>query len=404
MVEERALSSSSTKPVIPIAPWAAGIRVSALQEMLSNSRPVLSFALGLPAPELFPTGEIGQATSAVLGDGKAALQYGPPSEELREHIVEIMRWRGVSCYASEIFLTSGAQQGLSLLAKLLIGPGSSVICENFAYTGFLQAIEPMTPKIRTVETDLSTGIDVGALESLLLSNIGLSVLYINPDGHNPLGLSVGPDKRLRLANLASAGSLTIVEDDPYGLLQYDKLAPPVKALEPHRVLYVGSFSKILSPALRVGWLVVPESLHLALANIKEGSDLNTATFSQRVVCKYLTYGTLRKHICNLTNVYRRRRDLMLCTLARILPPGSQWTSPSGGVFVWVELPEPYDAVLLLERALTEQGIAFFPGTAFSVRIGYERARRSLRLNFSHCTEDQIEDGLTRIGRILSDWS
>lgn len=389
-------------PGIAIAPWAEHIRLSPLQDMLTKFRPALSFALGLPSPELFPVEDIGRAAAAVLADDELALQYGPAPIELREHVVEIMRWRGVSCKASEVFITSGAQQGLSLLAKLLTGPGGSVACEKFAYTGFLQAIEPMSPKLYAIDTDLFAGISVDALEALIAGGVRPSFLYINPTGHNPLGLTLAPETHGRLADL-SRKCLTIVEDDAYGFLQYDNVSPALKASEPNRVIYVGSFSKILSPALRAGWIIVPENLHLALANIKEGSDINTVTFSQRVVCRYLEAGTLREHIRMLVAAYRRRRDIMLEALARILPPGSRWTKCSAGVFVWVELPEPYDTTRLLERALAEYGIAFVPGTAFSVASGHDRARRCLRLNFSHCREHQIGEGLASIGRILSDW-
>jgi 2-aminoadipate transaminase len=395
--------TQTTPAEICLARWARSIRTSPLQTMLTKCRPAISFALGLPGPELLPAEQLSVAAAAVLASGPGALQYGPPSEELRHQIVEIMRWRGVECKASEVFLTSGAQQGLSILAKLLIGPRGRVVCEKYVYTGFLQAIEPMMPEVHTIETDAWSGPDIDGLEALLTRVADPGFLYINATGHNPLSLTLGGEARIRLVKL-SARALTIVEDDPYGLLQYEGDSAALKSASPSSIIYVGSFSKILSPALRVGWLVAPEHLHTALASIKEGSDINTGTFSQRVACRFIASGGLREHVSKLACAYRRRRDFMLDALARTLPSGSRWTTPSAGIFIWVELPEPYDAVELLDRALSEHGVAFLPGVAFCAKdSAHESARRSLRLNFSHCTEDQIEEGMRRIAVILRDW-
>jgi 2-aminoadipate transaminase len=396
------LMTQTTAAEIGLAPWTQSISTSALQTMLTKCRPAISFALGLPSPELLPAEQLSLAARAVLASEPEALQYGPPSEELRHQIVEIMRWRGVECKASEVFLTSGAQQGLSVLAKLLIGPRGHVICEKYVYTGFLQAIEPMMPEVHTIDTDPWSGPDIDGLQALLAGVTNPGFLYVNSTGHNPLGLTLRCEARNRLAKLAS--TLTIVEDDPYGLLQYEGDSPALKAARPSRIIYVGSFSKILSPALRIGWLVAPENLHTALASIKEGSDINTGTFSQRVACRFIASGGLREHVSNLAYAYRCRRNLMLNALAQILPSGSRWTTPSAGFFLWVELPEPYDTVELLERALREHGVAFLPGAAFcAANNAPETARRSLRLNFSHCAENQIQDGIGRIGAIIKNW-
>lgn len=371
--------------------------------MLTKCRPRLSFALGLPDPDLLPACEIADAAASVLREDGSALQYGPPSEELKSFVVDIMSWRGVTCTSADVFLTSGAQQALDILCRLFVTPGAPVICEHYVYTGFRQAIDLMAPVVHSVHTDLRTGVDVKGVANLLSAGLARSCLYINTDGHNPLGVSIEMQKRTELAELAAGSGLMIIEDDVYGLLQYDAQFVPVSALNREHVLYVGSFSKILSPSLRVGWLLAPPKYHTALAAIKEACDINTATFSQRVVCRYLRGGQLRAHVSNLTKAYRKRRDAMVDMLAHAFPRGSVYTCPSSGVFVWVELPPPFDSTRLLSRALAEEGIAFLPGTAFSAGGAGCADRRCLRLNFSHCREDQIKYGVMRLGHMLDCW-
>jgi 2-aminoadipate transaminase len=246
-----------------LAQWARSINRSMMQKMLSlTSRPgILSFALGLPAPELFPQDTFARAVAEVLSADPKALQYGPPFQPLKKHIVDLMAQRGVTCREEQIFLTAGAQQGMSLLARLFLDPGAQVLTEEAIYPGFRQVIEPFQPRIVTAPSDRESGMDVEAVESLLSSGARPAFIYAISDGHNPLAVSLSLEKRHALVELARKYEVPIVEDDAYGFLYYEeKPAAPMRALDDDWVFYVGSFSKILAPSLRVGWLVVPETL------------------------------------------------------------------------------------------------------------------------------------------------
>jgi 2-aminoadipate transaminase len=384
-----------------LAEWARRSGTSALQTMLSvGTRPgTISLALGLPAPELFPTAEYGRASAAVLSENPNALQYSPPHAPLQVQVAALMAQRGVAFAPEQVFLTAGAQQGLSLLARLLLEPGGEVIAETLCYTGFQQAVEPFSPRLLTVPTDPETGMDVDAVEALLAGGARPAFIYTVPDGHNPLAVSMPQEKRVRLAELARRYGVPIVEDDPYGLLAYDgPPAHPLRALEREWVFYVGSFSKVLAPALRLGWLMVPEHLVPLLAIAKEASDINTATFSQRAASRYLEGGYLPGHLSMLRREYRRRRDAMIAALEKHFPAGARWRRPAAGVFVWVELPEGVDAGEVLRVAL-EQGVAFVPGHAFAAD-GSRTGSNCMRLNFSHSTPEMIDEAVARLGRAL----
>jgi 2-aminoadipate transaminase len=373
-----------------------------LQEMLSAaSRPgILSLALGLPASELFPAEAYGAAAASVLASDRGALQYGPPSQRLKTHVVELMARRGVRCREEQVFLTAGAQQGLSLLTRLLLEPGGKILTEEMSYPGFQQVIEPFQPELLTVPTDPETGMDVEAVAELLRGGERPAFIYTVTDGHNPLAVSMSRAKRARLVELAGEYGVPVVEDDPYGFLYYDETyGVPLRALEEEWVCYVGSFSKILAPALRVGWLVVPETMTPQLSIIKESSDIDTATFSQRAVTAYLDAGHLAGHLAGLRREYGRRRDAMLGSLGQHFPRAARWQKPACGVFVWVELPGEVETGALLKKAVETEQVAFIPGQAFWVGRRAP-ATNCLRLNFSHNPPDRIEEGVRRLARVL----
>jgi 2-aminoadipate transaminase len=389
---------------ISLATWTPGIRHSELQEMLViASRPgILSFALGLPAPELFPVAQFAEATTQVLLNDGRALQYGPPFGPLKSHIVSLMSQRNVICSEEEIFLTSGAQQGLNLLVRLLLNPGGQVLLEEFAYTGFQQVIEPYEPQVLTVSTNPETGMDIDGVAALLRDGARPAFIYTVSDGHNPMAVSLSADKRASLVELARCYNVPIIEDDPYGFLFYeDKMAPPMKALSEDHVLYVGSFSKILAPGVRVGWIVAPASLLDKLAVLKEATDINTSTFSQRSVSAYLDGGYLPTHLQMLRREYGARRDAMLHAISKHFPRASRSMKPTGGVFIWVELPETIDTTKLLKAALEKERVAFIPGAAFAVGTVLA-ANHCMRLNFSNCSVSLIEDGIARLGRVMKE--
>jgi len=384
-----------------LAGWAQGLERSALQEMLvAASRPgIISFALGLPAVELFPAAALAEAAERVLSVDTSALQYSPPLQSLKQHVRELMKRRGVNCREEQIFLTAGAQQGMSLLSRLLLEPGGSVVTEELIYTGFQQVLAPFRPQVLTVSTDAETGMDVDAVEQCLSGGVRPKFIYAITDGHNPLSVRLHPSKRARLVELAERYRVPIIEDDAYGFLCYENPLPPLRALSERWVFYVGSFSKILAPALRVGWLVVPEELILPLSVIKESTDIDAAPLSQRIINAYLDTGQLPAQIDTLRTQYGLRRDVMLRALAENFPDAAGWTKPDCGFFVWVELPPTVDVDELFRSAIEDEHVAFIPGHAFSVN-NKRPDTPSIRLNFSHPTAARIEEGIPRLARAL----
>lgn len=386
---------------LSLAGWTHSIKRSALQDMLvASARPgILSFALGLPAAELFPAADYSEAVVRVLADDPRALQYGPPFQPLKRHVVSLMARRGVACREEQVFLTAGAQQGLNLLARLLLEPGDKVVVEEMAYPGCQQVLRASQADILTVPTDFRTGLDVEAVARLLESGERPALLYAVSDGHNPLAVSMSREKRLRLVELARAYRMPIVEDDPYGFLNYELPTPPLRAFDEQWVLYVGTFSKIMAPALRTGWVVVPESLVPHLAIIKEATDIDMAPLSQRAISAYLDAGLLPAHLDNLRQQYRLRRDAMLGALRAHFPAEARWETPTSGLFIWVELPEQADTGRLLKAAIETEQVAFIPGHAFCVNDERPATNR-MRLNFSNSSVERIEDGIRRLARVI----
>ncbi len=390
-----------TADEIQLADWTRTMKRSVLREMLAVvSRPgILSFAGGLPAPELFPVQQYADAAAKVLAEDPCALQYGPPYQPLKAHIQRLMAQRGVDCTEEQIFLTTGAQQGLDVLTRLLLNPRGQVIIEEMVYTGVQQVIAPFQPEILTVPTDLETGMDVDAVEGLLVGGARPAFIYAITDAHNPLGVSMSTQKRVRLVELARHYGVPIIEDDPYGFLCYGREAdPPMRALDSQWLFYLGSFSKILAPALRTGWMVAPEALIPKLTVIKEAADLETSAFMQRSISAYLDTGHLPSHLIELCEGYGARRDTMLRALETHFPAEARWTKPTSGMFIWVELPEVIDTRELLQRAVDEEQVAFIPGHAFCA--GSHQAPHTMRLNFSNATPEQIEEGIERLGRVI----
>ncbi len=384
-----------------LAEWTNTMQRSVLRQMLAVvSRPgILSFAGGLPAPDLFPTADYAAALAHVLQTDRGALQYGPPFMPLKRHIVRLMAERDVDCSVEHVFLTTGAQQALDVLTRLLLDSGGQVMLEEMIYTGIRQVVAPRQAEILSVGTDLETGIEVDDVVAHLESGARPAFLYVIPDAHNPLGVSLSQEKRRRLVEVAAAYNLPIIEDDPYGFLSYDgRCLPPLRAYNDEQVFYVGSFSKVMAPALRLGWLIAPESLMSKLTVVKEAGDLESSALTQRAVSAYLDAGHLPAHIERLRDEYRTRRDVMLTAISRHFPPYVTWTTPRAGMFIWVTLPEQVDAAALLEVAVERERVAFIPGHAFGPPGA--SSRNHMRLNFSNCCLADIEDGIERLGRVL----
>jgi 2-aminoadipate transaminase len=375
---------------------------STLREILPLlARPgLLSFALGMPAAELFPVAAYGRAAQRVLDTDPAALQYGMPLRRLRAHVVGLMARRGVRCTEDEVFITSGAQQAMCLLGQLLVSPGDPVVTEELAYDGMLGALRPLQPRVLTVPSRPGTGLDVDALEALLASGERPALVYTIPEGHNPLGASMPVAERRRLAETARRYGVPVIEDDAYGLMDFDDDAPPaLMSYDPRWVLYVGSFSKIMAPGLRVGWVVAPQAVVQRLSILKQGSDLDVCNFAQLALAEYLDHEPLDEHLAHLRRAYRARRDAMLDALDAHFPAGARWSAPRSGMFVWVEMPEGVDTTELLRRAVEEAGVAFIPGRAFCAAGGV-RGGGALRLNYSRPAPDEIRDGIRRLGQVL----
>jgi 2-aminoadipate transaminase len=384
------------------ANWMCGNEPQALRKLMGivGRRPnILSFALGWPDPALFPRAAISAALVSAIDENPLALQLGPPLPDLRREIAALMRRRGVACDESQVFLTAGAQQALDLLARLLVDPGASVVVEEVTYPGMHMALRPLAPTYCYVPTDERDGMDVDALQALL-SRTRPRFIYVMSDGHNPLGVSLAPSKRRRLVELARAHQVPIIEDDPYGFFQYgsgDPLAP-MRALDDEWVYYVGSFSKIVAPGLRVGWIVAPEHLIPKLSIVKDLSDIDGCTLVQHGLARFLAAGALAPHVDTLRREYRERRDAMLGALERHMPEGTRWSTPQSGMFVWAQLPSTIDTTILLEHAI-ERGVAFLPGPPFAP--GSRIAASAMRLCFASCPRDRIEDGVATIGALAT---
>jgi len=382
-----------------LAEWARLTEPSALQLMLgAAARPeTLSLALGLPAPELFPLDHCLRAAEQVLGRYPKPLQYGVPYKPLIAHVVELMRQRGVRCREEQVFLTSGAQQGLSLLVRVLLSERDEVVLENLTYTGMRQALDPYRPCVHSVRIDPESGVDVADLAARLKRGASPKLIYVIPEGHNPVTTSMKSDKRIQLAELAERHRIPVIEDDAYGFMSYDGPAgPPIRAYSDDWVFYVGSFSKTFAPGLRVGWLVAPEWVMPALGVAKESADINTCTFSQMLLASYLDAGHFPNRLDMLRAAYRERRDVMDQALRRHFPEWA-WPTPSSGFFFWVRVAPQADTTALLQVALETEGLAFVPGAAFGTENDVN-PRSCLRLNFSYCAPSVIEDGVARLAR------
>jgi 2-aminoadipate transaminase len=400
-------------------PWSArfaqrthGLTSSAIRELLKlTEKPdMISFAGGLPAPEVFPLVEVEAATRRVLTEhGAAALQYGATEGylPLRELLVRHMGRYGIDVTPDNVMITSGSQQALDLIGKLLINPGDRVLTEEPTFVGAIQAFTAYQADFITVPID-ADGLRVDRLEQALRS--GPKFLYVLPNFQNPGGVTLSLERRSRLVELASHYGAPIVEDDPYGQLRYEgEHLPSLVRLDAEfhgcarrerafrgAVLYLGTLSKTLAPGLRLGWVVAPEEVIRKLVQLKQGTDLHTSSFTQMVAYEVARGGFLDQHVRTIRDVYRTRRDAMLRAMDAHFPAGVEWTRPNGGLFLWVTLPEGLDSTALLQHALAQK-VAFVPGASFYPAGGGDR---TLRLNFSYCTPERIEEGIERLGAVL----
>lgn len=380
------------------------IKASEIRELLKlTQKPeIISFAGGLPAPESFPIEEFIKVTKEVLEEsGEQALQYGPTEgfQPLREAIVERMSKVQVELKADNILVTSGSQQGLDFAAKLLINPGDIILCESPTYLGAINAFKAYEPKFIEIETD-DHGMNMEILEKTLKENDNVKFIYAIPDFQNPSGKTWSLERRKKLVELANEYNVIIIEDNPYGELRFEgEFLPAIKHFDTEgRVAFLGTFSKILAPGLRLGWVAADSALLEKFIMLKQGADLQSSTISQMDVAKFLEQYDLGDHIQKIIDLYRVRRDLMLKTMEEEFPEEVTFTYPEGGLFTWVVLPEYMNARDLAVKAL-EENVAYVPGGSFYPNGGNEN---SFRLNYSNMDEEKIVIGIKRLGKVLKD--
>ncbi len=405
-----------------LARRAEKMNPSVIREILKvTERPgIISLAGGLPSPLTFPVNEVAQAAARVLAqDGASALQYAASEGygPLRDWVAEHLGRQGLQVEAAQILITTGSQQGLDLAAKVLIDAGSRILVETPTYLGALQAFAPMEPQVQSVDSD-----DDGVLpEDLRAKATQARFLYLLPNYQNPTGRSMSEARRQAVSTLALELGLPILEDNPYGDLWFDAPPPPsLSSRNPEGCLYLGSFSKVLSPGLRLGYLAAPKQLYPKLLQAKQAADLHTPSLNQRIVSEVLKDGFLDRHVPSIRALYKSQRDAMLAALTREFGDGElgvtrtsgiptrpgaspitstrakpnhhsqvHWNRPDGGMFLWLRLPAGMDATALLPAAVAK-GVAFVPGAPF---FAGQADPRTLRLSFTTASVAQIDFGI-----------
>jgi 2-aminoadipate transaminase len=391
---------------------------SLLRELLkiTQDSDIISFAGGLPAPEVFPVEAFKEAICKVMQEeGQRALQYSASEGyyPLRQWIVEYMAAYGIEAKVENILITSGSQQALDLVGKVMINPGDLILTELPTYLGALQAWRAYQAEFTSIPVD-DNGIRTDLLEEALCS--GPKFMYILPNFQNPAGVTLSLERRKFLVDIADVYGIPIIEDDPYGELRYEGHdITPLVVLDSQKqarqadysngqgfmrgnVIYISTFSKTLAPGLRLAWIVAPADVinHCVIA--KQGMDLHSSTLVQMTAYELIKDGFLRDHVKHIREVYGHRRDVMLDALERYFPEGATWTKPKGGLFLWVTLPEEVDTLALMPRAV-ENKVAYVPGSAFYADNGLPN---TFRLNFSNAKPEQIEIGIKRLGEVLEE--
>jgi len=376
---------------------AERLNPSTIREILKiTEKPgVISLAGGLPSADTFPVAALAEATARVLRDNpREALQYAASEGfgPLREWVVAELARHGLQADAAQVLITTGSQQGLDLVGKVLIDPGCRVAVEQPTYLGALQAFAPYEPEFQAIAGD-----EEGPLPEALAAAAGARFVYLLPNFQNPSGRCLSAARRLALVQAAAEAGVPIVEDNPYGDLWFDEPPPPpLSASAGDNAVYLGSFSKVLAPGLRLGYVVAPKVLYPKLLQAKQAADLHTPGFNQRIVYEVIKAGFLRDHVPTIRARYKLQRDAMQAAMLKHLPPGCRWSMPVGGMFFWVELPLGLDAAALLPAAVAA-GMAFVPGEPFFAAGGHAN---TLRLSFVTVAPELIHTAVAALGGVL----
>jgi len=382
-----------------LAERTSGMKSSIIRELLKlTQRPdIISFAGGLPAPELFPVKEIEESCRRVLEmNGARALQYGTTEgeEALRTYLAETMSRPDLQVEPDNILITNGSQQALDLIGKLFVDPDSCVMTSEPTYLGALQAWNVYQACYVTIPQD-DDGILVEEIPRRLAEGYEPRLVYVLPNFHNPAGTTMPLERRLRLVEIAREYDLILIEDDPYGELRFEgEEITHLYRLAPERTIYLSTFSKTLAPGFRLGAVTAPKAIVSKFVQAKQGSDLNTAVFTQLVVADVCRSGLMPRHVQTIRRVYRERRDAMLAAMEEHWPEGCSWTRPHGGLFLWARVPDRLNTAEMLPRVV-ERKVAYVPGMAFypGERGGYN----AMRLNFSYAGVPDIQEGIRRLG-------
>jgi 2-aminoadipate transaminase len=386
---------------------AAGMKKSIIRELLKlTGKPgIISFAGGLPAPDMFPVQEITEIVGDLMArEGEKILQYGPTEgyTPLREELLQYMKRQGVELSIDQLVVITSSQQGLDLVGKIFVDRGDVIMMSKPTYVGAIQAFNSYSAHMCGIELE-DDGIDTGMLEREIKKFIAEKrkpkFIYVVPDFQNPSGITVSLEKRKELIRIAVKYDLLIVEDSPYKQLRFEgEHEPSFISLNSERVVSLYTFSKILLPGFRLGWMVGPESLIQKAVIAKQAVDLCAPPFNQAVFAEFIKKGLLEKQVAKIITAYREKRDFMLAKLDRYMPDleGLKWTRPQGGLFLWLTLPGHMDATEMFTEAL-EKNVAYVIGSAFDPE---GKERNTMRLNFSFASKEQIDQGIKRLAEVI----
>lgn len=374
---------------------------SFIREILAVSEQpeFISFAGGLPNPTCFPVEQMKQAFIEVMNhEGANTLQYSGSQGyyPLRQWICErYNRKYSLSISPEDILITNGSQQALDLIGKLLLNPGDPLMMEKPSYLGAIQAFSAYRPEFHQI-TLTPSGIDLNELEDTVLKT-GSRVLYGIPNFQNPTGITYSAETRENLAILLDWHGILLIEDDPYGEIRFEgEFQTPVFVSNPDHTIWCGSFSKMISPGLRTGWICAPKELMPHLLRIKQAADLHTNNVVQRIIHRFLTDNNLEEHLCMVRSAYKIQKDCMIASISKYFPDEVRYTNPEGGMFIWATLPDSLNSEELIKSAIQEK-VVFVPGKSFYTT---DEGHRNMRLNYSNSSEEMIKEGIKRLGGII----